>query len=93
MEETARLTDQKTELDEYEKEKINQSLTEILASREITRVRLTFFRPDKRKGGGAYVTVVGEIADVDTVARRITLVGGKEIPLDDVSELEKTERF
>ena len=93
VEETARLTDQKTELDEYEKEKINDTLTSLLDQTEDTKVKITFFRPDEKKSGGAYVTIKGEIALIDTVKRKILLVGGKEINIDDLIELQKIQDF
>ena len=53
VEETARIVNQPIELDESEKEKINDILTSLLSAEE-ARVRLTFFRPDERKSGGSY---------------------------------------
>ena len=87
VEETARLTDSKIELDEYEKEKINATLTDLIASPIGTKVKITFFRPDKRKKGGAYVTLLGEFDRVNEIERKILLVCGKEIKLDDITEL------
>ncbi len=89
VEETARITDQKHELDEYEKEKINLTLTSIISSEAPQTVKITFFRPDKRKSGGAYVTVTGEIGKIDEIAREITLVGGAPISIDDITELHE----
>ena len=49
MEETARLTDTKPELEAAEKEKINRILLEIRDKpQKETAVELTFFRPDGR---------------------------------------------
>lgn len=91
VEETARLTDRKIELDEYEKGKINDTLTDLISSPAGTMIRVTFFRPDKRKIGGAYVTLAGEFDRVDEIERKILLVCGKEIKLDDVTELQKCD--
>ena len=89
VEETARPTDYKIDLDEYEKEKINNTLTSLLSPTEDCKVKITFFRPDEKKTGGAYITVKGEIALIDTVTRKILLIGGKEISIDDLIELQK----
>ena len=91
--ETARITDKKVELDEYEKEKINAELTALLSSPEDRGVMITFFRPDAKKAGGAYLTVTGEIGKIDEIERKITLVGGKVISLDDVIELHRIDNF
>lgn len=87
VEETARLTEGKIELDEGEIEKINSTLTRLLASPPDTKVKLTFFRPDKKKAGGAYVTISGEIAKIDETKGEITLIGGMPIPFTNLLEI------
>lgn len=87
VEETARLTDGQIELDEYEKEKINATLMALLSSPIGTKAKITFFRPDDRKSGGAYVTVSGELDFIDEVKRELTLVGYYPINLDDIIEV------
>lgn len=87
VEETARLTEGKIELDEGEIEKINSTLTRLLASPPDTKVKLTFFRPDKKKSGGAYVTTSGEIAKIDETKGEITLIGGMPIPFTNLLEI------
>ena len=52
VEETARLTDERIELDEYEKERINASLIALLSSPPDTLVSITYFRPDSHKQVG-----------------------------------------
>lgn len=89
VDETARLTDKKIELDEGEIEKINATLTALLSSPPDTEVKITFFRPDKRKSGGAYVTVTGEIGKIDEISHEITLVGGAHIGIDNILEIEE----
>ncbi|MBO7196741.1 MAG: hypothetical protein J6V80_05395 [Clostridia bacterium] len=88
VEETARLTDRRIELDEYEVERINQSLTDLLSSPPDTRAAITYFRPDPKKGGGAYVTVVDEIGKINEAAREITLISGTTIKIDDILSLD-----
>ena len=87
VEETARLTDEKIELDEYEKEGINATLNELISMPPDTRVSLTYFRPDKSKKGGAYITVAGEVGRIDEVTREITIIGISPIKIDDILEL------
>ena len=87
VEETARLTEGKIELDEGEIEKINSTLTRLSVSPPDTKVKLTFFRPDKKKAGGAYVTTSGEIAKIDETNGEITLIGGIPIPFTNLLEI------
>ena len=91
VEETARLTDSKIELDEYEKERINSTLTKIIASPPETKVSITYFRPDRHKSGGAYVTVTGEVAHFDEVKKEIALIGGYPIGINDIIDVHIKE--
>ena len=45
-------------------------------------------RPDERKSGGAYETVSGIVKQIDLIARRIRLLDGTDIPMDDVLTLD-----
>ena len=91
VEETARLTDKKIELDEGEKEKINATLVSLINSESLPRVVITYFRPDHRKIGGAYITAHGEVGSIDTTASTITLIGGKTIYFSDIFEIYKID--
>ena len=91
VEETARLTDSPVELDEYEKEKINASLTYLLSAPPDTLAEITYFRPDKYKSGGAYVTACAEIGHIDEVERQITLTNGLIIKIDSIYEVKITD--
>ena len=90
VDETARRTDSKIELDDSEKEIINQRL--ILAADDDERViKISYFVPDRRKKGGAYVTVLGSIGRTDEIKREITLTNGCVIPIDEIIEVEIVE--
>lgn len=93
VEETARLTDRQIELDEYEKEKINFTLIDLLSTEEVKAVSITYFRPDEHKAGGAYITVHGELCRIDEYARVITLVGGYSISLDSIIDIRRQDIF
>ena len=90
--EVARLTDKKTELDEYEKERINLTLVSLLTASPDTRVTITYFSPDKKKSGGAYITAVGEVGRISEHMKEITLIGYDPIPFDDIIDI-KIEQF
>ena len=62
---------------------------QILADRiaEHPEISVVWFRPDKKKDGGQYVTTTGHLKKVDDIERTLRLVDGTTIPLDDVLEL------
>lgn len=70
VQETARRTDARIELDEDAKEEIDRRLRELQPGEPVT---VTYFRPDDRKAGGAYLTVTTEFLGFDPIARCIRL--------------------
>ena len=87
--ETARLTDQKMELDEDIKAELDRRqavLMEHIA--EQPEVTVTWFQPDERKDGGSYLTATGRLKKLDEIQRVLVLVDGTKILLDDVASLE-----
>ena len=87
--ETGRLTDRRVELSEDRRvdlDKKQQILSDSLA--EHPEVSVTYFIPDGRKAGGAYVTVTGVVKKLDEFQRIMMLTDGTSIPLDDVLALE-----
>ena len=93
VEETARLTDRRIELDEYEKERINAAVNVISASPPSMNVSITYFKPDKCKTGGAYVTVKGEISYIDEADKKIVLIGGYTVQMDDIIDIKIEENI
>lgn len=85
VQETARLTDRRIELDEGERAAIDQRLM-LLQERlpEPTEVTITYFVPDKKKAGGAYVSVSGTVKKIDDYERMVILRNGTSIPIDDI---------
>ena len=85
VEETARLTDRRIELDEGEKEAIDQRLTLVQERLPVpTEVTITYFIPDKKKAGGAYVNISGTVKKIDDYERMVFLRDGTSIPIDDI---------
>lgn len=82
--ETARLTDGRPDLDEYERDAIDRKLREIMESDEDLPVTLTYFRPDAKKSGGAYLTLSGKVSDIDEVGRVVIMESGARIPVTDI---------
>ena len=87
--ETARLTDQKMELDEGTKAELDRRQAVLLEHiAEQPEITVTWFQPDERKDGGAYLTAAGRLKKLDEIQRVLVLVDGTKILLDDVAGLE-----
>lgn len=89
IKETGRLTDEKIEMDEEALNTLNmkfQLLVDSLADEpEIT---FTYFKPDERKAGGAYIDVTGKVKKVDDFERLIVMQNGTKMPMDDILNIE-----
>lgn len=85
--ETARVTDRRHDLSEDELNVLAQKVNILLTLEESPTVDITYFKPDERKAGGAYITVKGRIRKVETCFNILTLDNGLEIPLDNISDI------
>lgn len=85
--ETARLTDRRIELSEYEIEELNAKLNFIQDHiKEHPKVTVTYFQPDDRKEGGTYVTVTGKVRKIDEVNRVIIFENGTEVAIEQMTK-------
>ena len=88
IEETARLTDRRIELSEYEIEELNAKLNFIQEHiKERPEVIITYFQPDERKEGGAYITVTGKVRRIDEVNRVWVFEDEKRVKLENIIDL------
>lgn len=77
IEETGRITDSFIELDENRKSVLNEKLQLILEHiKEQPEVIITYFQPDDRKTGGAYVDITGCVKKIDNYEQRIIMTDG-----------------
>ena len=87
--ETGRLTDEKIDLSEEEKEVLDRKQQFLLEKiDERPALTVTYFVPDAKKSGGAYVTKSGNLKKIDASERWMQLTDGTKIPLDDVADIE-----
>ena len=87
--ETARLTDQKRELSEDQKQEISRELNALQARiKTDPAVTVVYFEADGRKTGGAYRTLTGAVKKVDEYLGVLELTEGTTIPFDDILSLE-----
>jgi len=89
IKETARLTDEKAELDETAKAMLDEKLRMLQEMRSRhPELTITYFQPDEKKSGGAYVSVTGYVKKIDVYGRFLLMESGLRIPLQDIFNME-----
>lgn len=91
--ETARFTDTRIVLDEDALDALDLKihiLAELLS--ESPEVVVTYFQPDAKKDGGAYVTSAGIAKKFDDVERVLVFTSGEVIAIDEILDI-KCELF
>ena len=96
IEETGRLTEERIELDEDEKTRLDlnfRKIRKILEDKtaEKPSVTLTYFQVDSLKEGGAYITLSGRIKKIDEDARKLVFEDGMSVAMDEVVACEITK--
>jgi hypothetical protein len=87
--ETARLTDEKPELSEEQKQHLDQVIAEVMNSPQPKRVMITYFESDERKQGGSFASVKTTIRRVSSMY--LETAERKKIPLEDIIDLIETD--
>ena len=88
IDETGRLTEIRIEISEEERERLNRKLQELQQQDLDPEVTVTFFLPDERKEGGAYIRVTGKLGRIDRLSQQIILDDGRQIPMEDLVEID-----
>lgn len=87
--EAARVTEEKIDLDEGTKAMLNEKLQMIIEFLdEQPIVTITYFVPDKKKAGGAYVNITGTVKRVDEYERIVLMMDGKKVSIEDIYSIE-----
>lgn len=86
--EEARVTDKRIELEEDERQRLNERLR-ILSEHieEQPEVSITYFVPDERKDGGTYVTKTGALKKIDEYEHVLIMTDGVRIPIREIIEV------
>ncbi len=87
IEETARLTEQKSVLSDEAKAEINTRLSQLLSSQNAEEASVTYFSHDQRKEGGSYKNCRSTILSVSSKAE-LVLGNGLRIPIEDIISIE-----
>lgn len=91
IQETARLTEEKAELEEDAKELLDKRLRmlrEALKAGQGVEAEVTYFKQDGKKSGGAYITFRGLVSKIDEYGRQLMFADRTRIPLEDLVSLE-----
>lgn len=89
IKETGRLTDEKIMMDEEGLNILNMKFQILIDNLfDEPEVTITYFKPDERKSGGAYIEVTGTVKKFDEFERQIMMQDGTKIPMDDVLDVK-----
>lgn len=89
VKESARLTEEKIELDENEKQLLDQKLQYIREHlTDETKVMITYFEPDCKKAGGKYLEHDGIVKKIKEYDNLIIMENGTEIPITDILKID-----
>ena len=89
VDESARLTERQVELDDGGIEELDCALRQIAEhAEERPEISVTWFSPDDRKDGGAYLTWQGRLKKADMYERRLIFTDGRSIPIDSIRSVE-----
>lgn len=91
VKETARLTDERIEIDEGLKLQLNSKLQKIIENIKTTpEITVTYFVYDIKKEGGKYITVKGNVRKIDIDNECIILSDKTKIPINEIINITST---
>ena len=90
--EVQRLTSERIELDEYEKELIDRRLQYLFDNiKSNPKIKTVYFTHDSKKSGGEYNAIEGTLEKIDDFERKLTISTEKskvEIEINEIFSLE-----
>lgn len=85
VKETARLTDERIEIDEGLKLLLNDRLQIILNNiKDKPEITFTYFVYDKAKDGGKYITITGNVNKINMTSGYLILTNKTKIPINEI---------
>ena len=89
IDEAARLTEMQLEADDERIREINEKLLLLKESAsQHPLVAITYFKPDDKKDGGAYLTAKGALKKLDEYNRQLLLSTNVKIQFDDIIKID-----
>lgn len=90
LEESARVTENRLELSEDDMKILNEKIALIEANLPLKPlVSVTYFKPDAKKSGGAYLTMTGSVRKIDLTQRKLIFSDKTSIDLDSIIDINK----
>ena len=87
--EEARVTEEQIDLDEGALLLLNEKLNMIQEFLdEEPEVTITYFEPDKKKSGGAYVSITGTVKRIDEYEHLVLMTDGKKIRIEEIYNIQ-----
>ena len=91
IKETARLTDERIELDESTLAILNDKIQIILDNLDIEpEITATYFKPDDKKSGGIYIDHTGVVKRIDDFEKTVIFTDKVIIPIEDILDIQGT---
>lgn len=88
VDETARLTDSRIDLDEDEIGELNSNLNRLIDTLDKQpKIKVTYFVPDERKSGGKYIDKIGIVRIFDSYSNELVFTDGIRIAVADMYSL------
>lgn len=89
IKETARLADERIKLDESTLAILNDKIQIILDNLDIApEVTVTYFKPDNKKSGGAYIDHTGVVKRIDDIEKIVIFTDKVIIPIEDIIDIQ-----
>lgn len=95
IKETQRLTDEWIELNEDRKELLDEKLQMIRESlfsgkgrHDLPEITFTYFKPDERKSGGAYLSIQGKVKKIDEYSHQVIMEDGTVLAIEQIAGIE-----
>lgn len=89
IEETARLTDRKLELDDDMSAELNKKFSLLKEHHaDCPEISIEYFIPDDKKAGGKYVWVQGRFKGIDEFNDSVVMTDGTKIPVSDIYKID-----
>lgn len=87
--EEARLTDEKKELSDDMIEMLDARLAVLEQHlKEHPSITVTYFHQDEKKSGGRYITVSGNLKNLDVIKHILHMTDNTKIPIEDIRLIE-----
>ena len=90
VQETARLTEAYKELDNYDLDKLDMQINQLLSLDDYKKVSVTinYFSPDNKKEGGKYLLLTGFIKKIDAINKEIIMENDQHINFKYITDIQ-----